>query len=206
MSLVNTLGRMYMDIYDRDTAYPEVDALLTQLEHATPQAISLALSEVDHEQGDENTPLMYLAIFLRTSWIRRVLRIARRAEEGIPGHPGIPELRKQMFESVNSAGDPSLVLLLDGEIIYAEEENLDTIELERIRLFVEHGATPDQPIESRNVTIRQYAEQQGLEIDWDNMGGHLKKHRKSKKQTKTKPKTKPKKKSKTFKKKYTRNA
>lgn len=197
MSLVNTLGRMYMDIYDRDTAYPEVDALLTQLEHATPETISRVLSEVDHEQGDENTPLMYLAIFLRTSWIRRILRIARRAEEGTPGHAGIPEVRKQMFESVNSAGEPPLVLLLDGEIVYAEEENLDTIQLERIRLFVEHGARPDQPIESRNVTVRQYAEQQGLAIDWDNMGGHLKKSRKRKRKSKM---------TKRPKKKYTRNA
>jgi hypothetical protein len=127
---------------------------------------------------------MYMAIFLRTSWLRRILRIARRAEEGIPGHAGIPEVRKQMFESVNSAGEPPLVLLLDGEIVYAEEEQLDTIPLERIRLLVEHGAKPNQTIESRNVTVRQYAEQQGLAIDWDNMGGHLKKSRKQKRKSK----------------------
>lgn len=172
-SLVNVFGQIYMDIYDRDHSYPEVDVILTQLEHATPEVISHSLLEVDHAQGDENTPLMYAAIFHRTSWIRRMLRIASRAEEGVSGHAGIPDLRKHMFQAVNSVGESAIVLLVDAELVHAEEEHTE-VELERIRLFVEHGTSPDQPIESRGITVRQYADQQGVHIDWNNGVGHLK--------------------------------
>ena len=183
-SLVNVFGRIYMDIYDSERAYPEVDALLTQLENSTSEAISGALLEVDHAQGDENTPLMYAAIFHRTSWIRRILRMAQRVEEGISGH-AIPNVRGDMFQAVNSVGEPAIVLLVDAELIHAEEENAE-VDVERLRLFVEHGMNPNQPIESRGITVRQYADQQGVHMDWTN--GTLK--RKSKRKRKSKGKSK----------------
>ncbi len=171
--LVNLLGTIYMDGYDPNRNYPQVDAVLTQLQNATPQVIAECLSARDTE-GNDNTPLMYASIYLRTPWIQRILELALRVEQNSPEGP-LHDFRHTLFTHRNAARENVLILLAEAENV--ESEDTGNLHTDRIRLLIQNGADPNNTTGGQSA--QQFMEEQGIDLDWNAMG-HLK-HKKNKK-------------------------
>jgi len=173
--LVNLLGTIYMDGYDPNRPYPHVMEELTRLQNATPQVISQVLMAKDIEEGNENTPLMYAAIFLRTEWIERILELALRVEQNSPAGP-LRQFRRTMLAERNANGENALVLLVEAEMIDVEETG-ENMPMDRIHLMVHHGAVPNDDVGGQSA--QQFAEENGLHVVWGAVG-HLKRPKKNK--------------------------
>ena len=173
--LVNLLGTIYMDGYDPNRPYPEVAAVLTPLQNATPQVISATLSAKDTEEGNENTPIMYACIFLRTEWIQTMIGLALRVEQNSPAGP-LRQFRRTMFAERNAAGENALVLLVEAEIVDVEETE-ENMPMDRIHLMVQNGAVPNDDVGGQSA--QQFAEENGLQLAW-NPAGQLKRPKKNK--------------------------
>jgi len=161
-----------MDGYDPNRPYPHVMEELTRLQNATPQIISESLSAKDTEEGNENTPLMYAAIFLRTEWIQTILELGLRVEQNSPAGP-LRQFRRTMLAERNANGENALVLLVEAEMIDVETEN---IPMDRIHLMIQHGAVPNDDVGGQSA--QQFAEENGLQMAWST--GHLKRPKKNK--------------------------
>lgn len=172
--LVNLLGTIYMDGYDPNRPYPEVGRMLTQLQNATPQIISDTLSAKDIEEGNENTPIMYACIFLRTEWIQSMIGLALRVEQNSPAGT-LRQFRRTMFAERNAAGENALVLLVEAEMIDVEEAE-ENMPMDRIHLMVQNGAVPNDDV--GGPSAQQFAEENGLQLEW-NPAGQLRKKNKS---------------------------
>lgn len=172
--LVNLLGTIYMDGYDPNRPYPHVMEELTRLQNATPQVISDALSAKDTEEGNENTPLMYAAIFLRTDWIQTILELGLRVEQNSPAGP-LRQFRRTMFAERNANGENALVLLVEAEMIEVEETE-ENMPIDRIHLMIQNGAIPNDDVGGQSA--QQFAEENGLQIAWGT--GQLKRPKKNK--------------------------
>lgn len=168
--LVNMLGAIYLDIYDPNRSYPEVGALLIQLRNSSTQVISESLSAKDTEEGNENTPLMYACIFLKTEWIEQILDLASTVQ---PNHG----FCRTLFTHRNANGENALVLLVEAEMIDVEETE-ENMPMDRIHLMVEHGAVPNDDVGGQSA--QQFAEANDLQIEWGHPVGNLKRHKKNK--------------------------
>jgi len=167
--LVNLLGTIYMDGYEPNRPYPEVEAVLLQLQNSPPQVVSEVLSAKDIEEGNENTPLMYACIFLRTRWIEQILILSSRVE---PNYGFCHTL----FAQRNAAGENALVLLVEAEMIDVEETG-DNLHMDRIRLMIQHGAIPND--DTGGPSAQRFAQENGLDIQWNDRG-RLKRSKKNK--------------------------
>jgi len=131
MSLLSTLAHIYMGEYVREKRYPQVHAVLVHLEQSNISTITNALLEEDDDTG--NTPLMYIVMFLRPSWIRRMMTLVRRLDD---------KVRERILNARNGNKESVLMLLLEAEQVEAEETGRP-LSTKNIRLLMMNGARPD---------------------------------------------------------------
>jgi hypothetical protein len=66
-----------------------------------------------------------------------------------------------MFKARTANGESSLILLIEAEKIEAEERN-DAIRYANIRLFLQHGAQPEE--KEHGISAAQYAKDEGVNL------------------------------------------
>ena len=148
MSLLSILAHIYMGEYSREKRYPQVNAVLVQLEKSNVQTITTALLEEDEVTG--NTPLMYTVLFLRPSWIRRVVALVRRTD-----------ICERILNARNGNKESVLMLLLEAEQVNAEETGRPMY-TGNIRLLMVNGARPDDDTGGKSAL--QYVKDMDMDI------------------------------------------
>ncbi len=177
-NLIQSLGRIWMDGYDQDQEYDEVEDKLEDLESDNTSARQKydELIALDAEVDNGYNPLFYATLCLSNripdeSWLGRLIHLAESIEDEYP------ELRRRLFTTKDHEDKTILMLLIEVERDDSETTG-EPLRLNYIQFLLQKYRAVGAETEIQEA--QQFCNNEGIGLTLNTLGGKRRKSKRTK--------------------------